>query len=197
MRLPIILGALAVLATGCTPPTLPTTGTGTAVAPDHIYANTVEGFSFHYPENASYTTVFSASYLVPDTWSILDEDDTGGKKVVEVVLPESNEIMAAGLRVGAGDPKYCGTVPSYATFETGARVINGNTFGEISLSDAAMSHSREVRSFRIMHKNQCLIFDEFVSGTNGQVYDPPRTAPFTKEEGFSRLDAMLNTLILL
>lgn len=184
------LGAL--LLVGCTP-----SPTAQTVPSMETYTNTDYGFSLQHPASIQAAQTFTGSYLVPDTWSVLDGNGTG-QKVVEFLLPASNEITAAGLRIGASKDaaavRACLQAPIDQGVGISTRSINGQLFTILKGSDAAMSHYRHVQSARIIREGVCLVFDEFVSGTNPDVYDTPRTAPFTKEEGFRQLDALLETL---
>lgn len=163
-----------------------------------VYTNNSLGFTLQLAEGVKQSPAFTTDYMLADVWSLLDDGTGKGDKVAEFLVPGSNNITAAGLRIGsskdATQVANCTKAPSYASFDTTTKTIGGVSFTELSLSDAAMSHYRTVNSYRVVRSNTCLVFDAFVSGTNPDVYDPPATAPFTREDAMSKAESILQTI---
>lgn len=164
------------------------------------YANQTYGFTL-VPGILLATTTFSRSYLAINTWSLLDSIETNnGDNVVAFTLPGSNNIAAAELRIGVSknetQTRNCTTVDEN-TERTGTTTINGIVFHQFTLGDAAMSHYLEAKVYRTVHMNMCYTLEEVVTGTNPEVYDPPVTPPFSKEDAFTQLEKTVRTFTFL
>lgn len=202
----VLVAGLIVLA-GCTPDmrvsnanvNASNNNTNTIQVPQGIgYRNTEYGFSLTMP--SSLVSGSTTSYLLPDSWSALDDGTGSGTKLASFILQGSNEIISAGIRIGASsgsnEVQNCQQGPSYATSVMRTQEINGVTVAIIDLSDAAMNKYRSVSSYRVVKGNTCLVFDTFVSGSNADVYENPPSPAFTKEEAFEKLQATMSTLEL-
>lgn len=162
------------------------------------YENAGAHISLQYPKGIVPQANFAGTYLVPDTWSALDPDSTAGDKLVAFSIPKSNEITSAGIRIATSkneqDRANCTIAPSYATFEKKTKVLNGNMYTVLSLSDAAMNHYSTINSYRLVKNDLCYVIDTYVTGTNPEVYDPQPTPPFTKDTAFDEIDKIVSTL---
>lgn len=112
--------------------------------------------------------------------------------MVALVLPGSNQVTAAELRIGVSRQpdalRTCIDLPAALRPGTqGQTIISGVTFTTFEAGDAAMSHYLTTRSYRAVHHTTCYAMDVLVFGTNPEVYDPPATPPFTKAQAFARL----------
>lgn len=165
---------------------------------DSRYINSTFNFSFEYPDDLKPETNFSQSYLLSDSWNLLAVSTSTGEKIVNLKVPNSDDVTSGELRIGASrNPEAiqdCLNPPDYLTAEQKNISINNNTFTEIHFSEGAMNHYSDVYAYRLIKNSTCYAVDVFVVGTNPEVYDPPRTAPFTKEYAFDRLRQILNTL---
>lgn len=164
----------------------------------NTYENSSLGLSLQYPSIIVPQSSFAGSYLIPDSWSALSTQSTTGNKIVSFILPGSNQITSAGLRIGtsnvSSDVTNCLVAPTYAVFEKNTTTLNGNTYTVLTLSDAAMNHYSTIKSYRIEKNNTCYVVDTYVTGTNPEVYDPKPTPPFTKDEAFKNIDIILRTI---
>jgi len=57
-----------------------------------------------------------------------------------------------------------------------------------------MSHYVSAGSYRAVHNGACYAIDLVVAGTRPDVYDPPRTPPFSQQEAASRLAEALKAV---
>lgn len=73
----------------------------------------------------------------------------------------------------------------------GKTTINGTTFTAFHAADAGMNHYLKVHSLRTVHGGYCYAIDLLVTGTNPEVYDPPRKPPFSQEAAFKQLEKAL------
>lgn len=145
-----------------------------------------------------HTTVrrdFKRSYLALDSWKLYPAAGSVGKPLVAMVLQGSNDVTAAEMRVGrsdnAADIKACTGVPEEAAGPVGKADVGGVPFTHFSVSDAAMSHYLSAESYRAVHHGACYAIDLIVAGTRPDVYDPPRSPPFTQDQAEQALAAML------
>lgn len=162
------------------------------------YTNTFYGFALN-PKDLVATSTFTRSYLAVANWSLLDSAETNhGDSVVAFVVPGSNNITGAELRIGISKEKEqlttCTTVDS-STQNIGTTTINGLAFATFALGDAAMSHFLEAKIYRTLHDGTCYSLEEVVTGSNPEVYDPPATVPFEKAEAFSKMEEAAKSFV--
>lgn len=155
------------------------------------------GIAIKYPEDSFYVTKNPRkSYLQNGTWNTYAGLDSKGQRIVALVLYGSNDVTDAELRIGASrDPTAVAacTKPSDALRpgSLGHAKLDGVDFVTWEAGDAAMSHYLLARSYRAEHVGACYAIDLIVFGTNPEVYDPPRTPPFTRTQAFARLQQVL------
>jgi len=141
---------------------------------------------------------FAHGYLANDSWKSYAGPDSHGTAIVSFTLPGSNEITSAEIRIGASrdarEIAQC-TVPPDAVRSGSVHRdrIGDQEFTAFAASDAAMSHWLDVRGYRAVHGGACYAVDLLVYGTNPAVYDPPATPPFSREQAFARMTAVLRT----
>ncbi len=128
---------------------------------------------------------FKRSYLMLDAWKLYPSVGSIGTPLVAVVMDGSNEVTSAEMRIGrantAADIAACVDLPAEATGPSDTTEIGGVRFTHFTASDAAMSHYISAESYRAVHNGACYAIDLIVAGTRPDVYDPPRTPPFTNE----------------
>lgn len=142
---------------------------------------------------------FGSSYLANGAWKAFVAPDSQGKPVVALVVPGSNRITDAEIRIGAsrapGEVDRCTTPP--ATVRAGSIAtarINGTTFSTFDAADAAMSHRLDVHAYRVVHAGTCYAIDLLVFGVNPDVYDPPAKPPFSNARAFRAMHAAIQSL---
>ena len=162
------------------------------------YIDQQYGFRIQYPSTLSATSTFSSSYLLPDYWNIYAREGTGDQ-VVDIVYPNSNNILSAEVRIGGStEPIGVGSCFDFdSNFATSTIMINGVRFVRSTAADAAMSHFSSVKSFRILHNGACIAIDEVIYGTNPDVYSPPATVPFDKTLAGAILDNVVASFIFI
>lgn len=212
--------AMVALATACTAsdtdaarraPVASVPPTAAATAPDTVSpaadraappAQSADAFAESAPGIAvrpvAGTTVhrdFKRSYLAMDAWTLYPAEGSTGRPLVGLVLDGSNEITSAEMRIGrsdgAADVKSCTTPPSDAAGKADTADVDGVRTTHFSSSDAAMSHYLSADSYRVVQGGACYAVDLIIAGTRPEVYDPPRTPPFTAEQAKAALAAML------
>jgi hypothetical protein len=138
---------------------------------------------------------FKRSYLTLDAWKLYPAADSIGTPLVAVVMDGSNEVTSAEMRIGrsdtAADIAACLVAPDGATGPSDTAEIGGVRFTHFTASDAAMSHYVSAESYRAVNNGACYAIDLIVAGTRPDVYDPPRTPPFTNDVAQQRLAAAL------
>ena len=138
---------------------------------------------------------FKRSYLAMDTWTLYPAEGSTGRPLVALVLDGSNEITSAEMRIGrsdsAADMKACTTPPPDAAGNADTANVDGVRTTHFSSSDAAMSHYLSADSYRVVQGGACYAVDLIIAGTRPEVYDPPRTPPFTAQQAKAALAAML------
>ncbi|MBS7455528.1 hypothetical protein [Coralloluteibacterium stylophorae] len=178
----------------------PRAATSTATAPDTVtFAQ--DGISLEHPPGVRIEHRFDGGYFGPGRWKAYAPDDVPGQPLVALVLPGSDDITRAELRIGSSRDNRalatCGESPDAAMPQTRADVaINGIDFVRFDAGDSGMNHYRFVRAYRTVRDRVCYAIDLVVAGTNPEVYEPPRAAPFSREEAIARLQAMVRTLRL-
>lgn len=153
-------------------------------------------FSIDHPAAWQVRRGFRGGYLASDAWKTYAGPDSRGTPVVALTIPGSNHITAAEIRIGASrspeEVRRCAEPPSAArTGSIGQATIDGIRFIRFDAGDAAMSHYLDVHSFRTVHDGTCYAIDLVVFGTNPEVYSPPATPPFTREQAFDRMQQVL------
>jgi hypothetical protein len=154
------------------------------------------GFSIDLPAGWQVRRGFRGGYLASDAWKTYAAPDSHGTPVIAMAVPGSNHVTAAEIRIGASrspeEVARC-TKPPNATRAGGAGqvTINGIRFTRFDAGDAAMSHYLDVRSYRTVHEGACYAIDLLVYGTNPEVYSPPATPPFTRQQAFARMQQVL------
>ncbi|MBB6182806.1 hypothetical protein [Oleiagrimonas soli] len=153
------------------------------------------GFRLDYPKGMLEQRSFTGGYISNDAWKAYASPDSKGTPVVALILPGSDDVSRAALRIGASrDPQSvndCLKAPSTARGASGTRSIHGARFTYFEAGDAAMNHYMHTHSYRLVHDGACIAIDLMVTGTNPQVYDPPRKPPFTQDDAFARLQQAL------
>lgn len=157
------------------------------------------GVSLEHPREVRIETSFHGGDFGPARWKAFAPEDLSGEPLAAFVLPGSNDVTRAELRIGTSRDNRalatCGESPDAVMPQTRADVtINGTEFVRFDAGDSGMNHYRFVRGYRTVRDRVCYAIDLVIAGTNPEVYDPPRTAPFTREEAIARLQAMLGTL---
>lgn len=138
---------------------------------------------------------FKRSYLAMDAWTLYPAEGSTGRPLVALVLDGSNEITSAEMRIGrsdgAADVKACTTPPPDAAGRADTADVDGVRTTHFSSSDAAMSHYLSADSYRVVQGGACYAIDLIIAGTRPEVYDPPRTPPFTADQAKAALASML------
>jgi len=120
--------------------------------------------------------------------------------VVALVLEGSDRVTAGELRIGrsaeAMQITSCLEPPAEATGPAASATVDigGVPFTHFTAGDAAMSHYVSAESYRAVHSGACYAIDLVVAGTRPDVYDPPRTPPFSQQEAASRLAEALKAV---
>ena len=161
------------------------------------YTNTDYRFLIQYPTTLTATSTFDVGYLVGSTWSLYSDPTVStGRPLVALIKKGSNDVLNAELRIGIStsteDVSSCTKVDPTAE-NISQKVVNGIPFTTFSESGAAMSHFTTAKSYRVVHGNACFAIDEFIAGTNPDVYDPPRTPPYDQTEALKELDQAIST----
>ncbi|MCU5783773.1 hypothetical protein MA04_03073 [Alcanivorax balearicus MACL04] len=186
-----LLVALLILA-GCD-----STGeTGTKASPNAFHSDEY-GIGLAYDNHQAHAVTETGGYFGDPTWRLDAEADAPGERLLVLRLNDSDEILTGELRLGVSrDPdqvKHCTRPGALATSsETGTTELDGALFTTYRGGDAAMNHFQNLRAYRAVHQSTCYAIDLVLQGTNPEVYDPPREAPFSREEGFARLKALLS-----
>ncbi|HJU08581.1 MAG TPA: hypothetical protein VJ727_08895 [Rhodanobacteraceae bacterium] len=162
------------------------------------YTDTNWNFSIDVPPDWKVEHDFAHGYLADGAWKTYAAPDSRGMPVISLTMPGSNQITSAELRIGASreanEIAHCATPPdSIRAGSLHSERIGNAQFITFEASDAAMSHYLEVKSFRAVHDGACYAIDLLVYGTNPQVYDPPPTPPFSKEQAFAKMHTVLQT----
>jgi hypothetical protein len=138
---------------------------------------------------------FHRSYRAPEGWKAFAGPDSHGREVAALVLDGSDEVAAAEMRIGASDAvedvARCLDAPDEAGADPDQVEVGGVAFAHFHAEDAAMSHYLQVDGYRSVRNGRCVAIDLMVSGTRPEVYDPPRTPPFTVPAARVRLQQAL------
>ncbi|MDW5377157.1 hypothetical protein R6258_09550 [Halomonas sp. HP20-15] len=134
----------------------------------------------------------SAGYFDNGSWRIAG--GAPGERLITLSLADSNEITTGLWRLGASrNPKAvesCLTSPANAQTMPSTISIDGQPFHGFTLGDAGMSHFQRIEGYRAVVDGTCYAIDLIVQGTRGEVYDPPREAPYSQGEAIDRLRAI-------
>lgn len=155
------------------------------------------GFTLDVAPDLQLTRGFKRGDLANSSWKAYAGPGSKGQSVVMLVLPGSNHVTAAELRIGASRDRQavsvCTDPPSGVTRSAPVtRTLGGVTFTYFEAADAAMSHYMQTHSYRAVHAGACIAIDLVVTGTRPDVYDPPAKPPFTQAQAFARLRNALN-----
>lgn len=157
------------------------------------------GFSIDQPAGWQALHGFSGSYLANGAWKAFAGSASPGTPIVAIVMPGSNRITDAEVRIGASkaptEVAACLQPPDAVQPGSVHRMTIGDTeFTTFEAGDAAMSHRMRVRAYRTVHDGACYAIDEVVFGTNPDVYDPPATPPFSDDAAFARMQPVIASL---
>lgn len=166
---------------------------------DSVFVSRDYGFRLPYPATLDLHQGFRASYLANDDWKTYAGPNAMGQAVASLVLPASNAVTSAELRIGVSQDatalRDCKQLPAAALADSEQQVrIDGVVFTTFRARDAGMSHYLLVQAYRTIHDSRCYAIDVLVYGTNPQVYEPPRTPPFTRRQAFERLLPVVKNL---
>jgi len=200
MWVPLLMGVLVMA--GCEAPESATWGepqqtAASAPAPQNLFRSEEYRVELAYPENGVRRVDHTTGYFNNQGWRVDAGPDQPGRQLLILQLDGSDDVTTGQLRLGVsrdpaqvrdctqpgnaaadrrGDPVFLGGVP-FVTFQEG---------------DAGMSHYQNVHAYRAVRDGTCYAIDLVVQGTNPQVYDPPRTPPFSQQQGFERLRRLLS-----
>lgn len=153
--------------------------------------------NFHLQWGPQFTKVAAApGYLLRQSWRQDMRPEEPGALVGSWVLQGSNDVTAAVLRYGVSrdrrSVKNC-LIPAggRANIPTNQVMIGGRPFTHYRLHDAGMSHYLQADVYRSRYQGNCFAIDLIVHGTNPEVYDPPRTQPFSGDAAREALHALL------
>ncbi|HET6631730.1 MAG TPA: hypothetical protein VFG73_03375 [Rhodanobacteraceae bacterium] len=153
------------------------------------------GFRIDYPADWTAQRDFDHGYLANGAWKTYAPAGSVGTPVLALVMPHSNDVTAAELRIGVSSDadavQHCSEPSGAVRGAVGHATLAGTRFTRFEAADAAMSHYLTVHSYRAVHDGRCYAIDLLVTGTNPQVYDPPATPPFSRDQAFARLHAVL------
>jgi len=156
------------------------------------------GFRIAYPKGWTARRDFRGGYLANDDWKAYAGPGSQGTPVAALVVPGSNHITNAELRIGVSrgqdEVRACATLPSSARHASKAHErIDGAAFVRFDAGDAAMSHYLDVHSYRVVHEGACYALDLLVYGVDPRAYDPPATPPFSKAQAFAAMEGVLRS----
>lgn len=174
----------------------PVTGpAATAAQVADAFAEPVPGIAVRPVTGTTVHRDFKRSYLAMDAWTLYPAAGSAGRPLVALVLDGSNDVTSAEMRIGrsdtASDVQACTTPPAEATGTAGTADVGGVRAAHFNSSDAAMSHYLSADSYRVVHGGACYAIDLIIAGTRPEVYDPPRTPPFTQDQAKAALASML------
>ncbi|KAF0805649.1 hypothetical protein A6D6_02097 [Alcanivorax xiamenensis] len=155
------------------------------------------GIGLAYDNHQARAVTETGGYFGDPAWRLDAEPDAPGERLLVLRLNDSDEILTGELRLGVsrdpGQVENCTRPGPLATSsETGTTERDGALFTTYQGGDAAMNHFQSLRAYRAVHHGTCYAIDLVLQGTNPEVYDPPREAPFSREQGFERLEALLS-----
>ncbi len=147
------------------------------------YESNAAGLTINYPTNYNEVTP-KQDYFMGTNWQYGNEQKgLPGVLLTEIRRQDSNDVLTARIRIGYSTStnavKTCEAVPEGLHGNT--VMINGVQFTMFEQSDAGMSHSLTSESFRTVYNSACYAIDELITGTNPEVYNPPKTVPFERD----------------
>ena len=162
-----------------------------------VFTDKALGLSIRVPDGMTLRHDFQRSYLDAGAWQAFAGDDGKGRPLAALVLQGSDKVTAAELRISesatADALAHCEDVPASAQpGSVSSRALDGVNFQHFRAGDAAMSHYLQVEGYRAIRQGQCVAIDLLVFGTRPEVYDPPRTPPFSQEQAWQALHAALD-----
>ncbi|MEN5264211.1 hypothetical protein [Stenotrophomonas sp. TWI587] len=178
----------------------PAPASTTAGRPSPVYQEGASGIAVGPVAGVRVEHDFQREYLASPTWKLFASPDSVGKPLVALVLEGSDRVTAGEMRIGrsedAGAVNACLELPAEATGAAAASTVDigGVPFTHFTVGDAAMSHYVNAESYRAVRHGSCYAIDLVVAGTRPEVYDPPRTPPFTQQEAGSRLAEALKAV---
>lgn len=197
-KLAALSATMTILMTACGQPSIgvKVLASPAAISADRNFVDAALGFSLAVPRSMQLRRDFQRSYLDAARWKAFAAPASRGEAAAALVLDGSNKITAAELRVGVSpDPAavtLCTHVPASApSAEKDSINLDGTDFVHFHAADAAMSHYLQVEGYRAVHDGRCYAIDLWISGTRPEVYDPPRHAPFTRDDALRQLHAAL------
>lgn len=164
--------------------------------PPPRYQNAEYQIAVSYPKDGVSREQGERGYFDQGGWRTGAGEDVPGELLLVLRLEDSNRIRAGELRLGVSDDaEALATCTEPAAWVrpdgVGEARLDGVAFTTFQGGDAAMHHYRKVHAYRARHQGRCYAIDLVVQGSNGQLYDPPRQAPFSESRAFSDLDALL------
>jgi hypothetical protein len=180
------------------PPSSAPAGASSAPRPSRALVDEAWGLRIDTPPGWTLRHDFQSSYLADGAWKTFAAPDSRGQPVLSLVMPGSNQVTDAEIRIGASrDPaevQHCTEPPSaVVTGSVATQRIGDIAFTTFEARDAAMSHHLDVRAWRTVHDGACYAIDLLVFGVNPQVYDPPATPPFSDAYAFEAMRAVLGS----
>jgi len=153
------------------------------------------GFTIDYPADFKIKQHFDDNYFINgSSWKVFAGQNEQGSPVLALVLKGSNDITRGELHIGISrDPQSIRTwlqpPPGYLppTQLSVHTKLGDADFTTFELNDAGMSHRLDAHSYRTVHAGACYAIDLLVTGTSPDVYDPPRTPPFSDAYALKRL----------
>lgn len=172
------------------------TASAATAALDHVrpWQDEALGLALPVPTGARLVAGFPAGYF-GTPWKAFAGEDEPGRAVIAVVLPGSNTISSAQLRVGVSEDARaiarC-TLPPQGLLRGAVRTLEheGIAFTQFNAADAAMNHSLSVQAYRTVWRRRCYAIDLWLAQVNPQVYDPPAKSPFTQAQAEQSLQAL-------
>lgn len=163
------------------------------------YSNDAYGFQFRYPPQFTVTGSFPSFYHVTNGWMqgvfTGDRGTTTETAIVRLLIDEKKSSAGeeqyyyydAELRIGASreahDVASCSTADDAMSSST--LRINGTDFTVFDTSQAGMSQSAEVQSYRTVHNGACIAIESIVTfggtGANAEAIGKPSLREGDKE----------------
>lgn len=156
------------------------------------------GFRINYPKGWTARRDFRGGYLANASWKTYAAPDSQGTPVAALIVPGSNQVTDAEVRIGVSraprEVQSCSAAPSsLRAGSTDREHIDGADFVKFQAGDAAMSHYLEVHSYRAVHDRACYAIDLLVYGVDPQVFDPPQRPPFSRGHAFAVMHDVLRS----
>ncbi|EKF73521.1 hypothetical protein A11A3_13325 [Alcanivorax hongdengensis A-11-3] len=158
------------------------------------------GVSLAYDTDQAHLTDPGNGYFGTAGWR-LDRPDDKGQTLLTLRLTGSDEIRAGELHLGVSRAPQALAACTRPGDNVRPASIDSTSLANIAFTtfdggDAAMNHYQHFRAWRAVHNGTCYAIDLVVQGSNPQVYDPPRQPPFSQDDAWQRLTALLQGLTL-